>query len=53
MPLSELRKKHLVDGAVFLVDETPWLQAALYHHGLRFQHETHEIGTLSNVSSGN
>lgn len=37
----ELRKKHLVNDAVFLVDSASWLQPALTHHGLRFQHETH------------
>ena len=41
MFLSELREKHLVDDAVFLIDKAPWLQAALHRHGLRFQHETH------------
>jgi transposase-like protein len=37
----ELREKHDVDDAVFLVDGAPWLQAALRRHGLRFQHVTH------------
>ncbi|WP_435346737.1 IS6 family transposase [Haloarchaeobius sp. HRN-SO-5] len=41
MFLSELREKHLVDDAVFLVDGAPWLQAACHRHGLRFQQETH------------
>jgi transposase-like protein len=31
MFLTELREKHLVDNALFLVDSTPWLQAALHH----------------------
>ncbi len=39
--LRELREKHDVTDAVFLVDSAPWLQAALHRHGLRFQTETH------------
>jgi transposase-like protein len=39
--LSELREKHQVDDAVFLVDGAPWLQVACHRHGLRFQHITH------------
>jgi transposase-like protein len=41
MFLSELREKHLVDDATFLVDGAPWLQAACHRLGLRFQHVTH------------
>jgi len=41
MFLSELREKHLVDNAIFLVDGAPWLQAACHRHDLRFQHETY------------
>ena len=41
MFLSELREKHQVHDAVFLVDGSPWLQAACHRHGLRFQHVTH------------
>ena len=41
MFLKELREKHLVDDAIFLVDGAPWLQAACHHLGLRFQHVTH------------
>jgi transposase-like protein len=41
MFLAELREKHLVDDAIFLVDGAPWLQAACYRHSLRFQHVTH------------
>jgi transposase-like protein len=41
MFLVELREKHLVDDALFLVDSAPWLQAALDRHGLRFQYERH------------
>ncbi len=37
----ELRQRHDVDEALFLVDGAPWLQAALHRHGLDFQHETH------------
>lgn len=47
MFLGELREKHLVDDATFLVDGVPWLQAACHRHGLRFQHETH--GYRNNV----
>jgi transposase-like protein len=39
--LAELRAKHTLDDAVFLVDGAPWLHAALDRHGLRFEHETH------------
>ncbi|WP_423750602.1 IS6 family transposase [Salinirarus marinus] len=41
MFLSELREKHQIDDATFLVDGAPWLQAACHRHGLRFQHITH------------
>ncbi|QCC49377.1 IS6 family transposase [Halobellus limi] len=41
MFLTELREKHLVDDAIFLVDGAPWLQAACHRHSLRFQHVTH------------
>ncbi|WP_251329719.1 IS6 family transposase [Haloplanus pelagicus] len=40
MFLSELRDKHLVDDVIFLVDGTPWCQAACHRLGLRFQHVT-------------
>ena len=39
--LTELREKHRVSDAMFLVDGAPWLQAALFELNLRFQHETH------------
>ena len=39
--LGELRDKHDVENAFFLVDGAPWLQTALSRHGLRFQHVTH------------
>lgn len=42
MFLAELREKHLVSDAIFLLDGAPWLQAACHHHSLRFQHVTHE-----------
>ncbi|MEZ3163925.1 IS6 family transposase [Halorubrum sp. RMP-47] len=41
MFLSELREKHQVDDAVFLVDGAPWLHAACHRHGLRCQHVAH------------
>ncbi|WP_353633913.1 IS6 family transposase (plasmid) [Halobacterium sp. NMX12-1] len=41
MFLAELREKHLVDDAVFLVDSAPWLQAALHRHGLDYRYEKH------------
>jgi transposase-like protein len=39
--LAELRDKHLVDDAVFLVDSAPWLQAALHRDGLDYRYEKH------------
>lgn len=39
--LRELRRKHDVETALFLVDGAPWLQTALRRSSLRFQHETH------------
>ena len=39
--LRELREKHDVDDAEFLVDSGPWLKAALHDLHLRFRHETH------------
>ena len=39
--LGELKQKHDVEDAEFLVDGAPWLHAALHRHGLRFQHVTH------------
>jgi len=50
MFLDELREKHQVDDATFLVNGAPWLQAACHRHGLRFQHVTLGIGMLSNIS---
>ena len=41
MFLADLREKHLVEDATFLVDGAPWLKAACHHLGLRFQHITH------------
>jgi transposase-like protein len=41
MFLSELREKHLVDDALFLVDSAPWLQAALHRHGLDYRCKKH------------
>lgn len=39
--LGELKQKHDVEDAEFLVDGAPWLHAALHRHGLRFHHVTH------------
>jgi len=39
--LQELREKHDVEDAVFLVDQGPRLYAALHRYNLRFQHVTH------------
>jgi len=39
MFLAELKEKHLVDDALFLVDSAPWLQAALHRHGLDYRYE--------------
>jgi putative transposase len=39
--LHELREKHDVDDAVFLVDDADWLQTALQRHGLDFRYELH------------
>jgi putative transposase len=41
MFLRELRKKHAIDDAVFLVDDANWLQTALQRHGLDFRYERH------------
>jgi len=45
--LAELREKHLVDNALFLVDPAPWLQAALHRHGLDYRYE--KRGTRNSV----
>jgi transposase-like protein len=39
--LAELREKHPVDDAMFLVDGGQWLHAALHRHGLDFRWVTH------------
>jgi putative transposase len=39
--LRELREKHDIETAVFLVDGAKHLQTALHRAGLRFQHERH------------
>ena len=39
--LGELREKHDVDDAVFLVDDADWLKTALQRHGLDFRYELH------------
>ncbi|WP_436926972.1 IS6 family transposase [Halosimplex amylolyticum] len=41
MFLVELKGKHDVESAEFLVDGAPWLQTACDRHGHRFQHVTH------------
>ncbi len=41
MFLRELDEKHDVEDAVFLVDSTPWLKAALHQLGLRLRYEKH------------
>lgn len=38
--LRELAEKHSVEGAEFLVDGAPWLQAGLFQLGIHFRHET-------------
>ena len=43
MFLAELREKHHVDEAVFLVDSASWLKAALHRHGLEFRYEKHGL----------
>jgi putative transposase len=39
--LRELREKHDVDDALFLVDDAPHLKSALHRAGLRFQLDRH------------
>jgi transposase-like protein len=39
--LQELAEKHDVVDSLFLVDDAPWLQVALFELSLRFQHVTH------------
>jgi transposase-like protein len=53
MFFSELREKHLVDDALFLVDSAPWLQAAFHRHGLNYRYENMVIGMPSNISFKN
>ena len=45
----ELREKHDVDDAVFLVDGATPLIDACNRHGLRFRYKNTEIGTMANV----
>jgi transposase-like protein len=48
--LGELKQKHDMEGAKFLVDGAPWLHAARHRHGLRFQHANHgNHNTIKNV----
>ena len=39
--LRELRDKHDIEDAEFLVDDAQWLQTALQRHGLDFRYERH------------
>jgi len=39
--LGELREKHDVDDAIFLVDDADWLKTSLQRHGLDFRYELH------------
>ena len=41
MFLAELREKHLISDALFLVDSALWPQAALHRHGLDYRYEKH------------
>ncbi|WP_276256326.1 DDE-type integrase/transposase/recombinase [Halomontanus rarus] len=41
MVLRELREKHNVEDAVFLVDSAPWLKATPHYLGHRFRYEKH------------
>jgi len=41
MFLSELREKHDVDDATFLVDDADWLKTALDRHALTCRYEPH------------
>ncbi len=41
MFLAELRDKHLVYDALFLVDSALWLQAVLRRQGLDYKYEKH------------
>jgi len=50
--LQELRKKHDVSDAVFLIDHAHHLAAALRRAGPDFNQFAMEIGMLSNVSFG-
>ena len=52
--LAELRDKHLVDDAIFLVDSAPWLQVALHRHMASITDTKNTaIETASNVSFEN
>jgi transposase-like protein len=53
MFLAELREKHLVDDALFLVDSAPWLQAALTDTASITDTKNMVIGMPSNVSFEN
>lgn len=51
MFLTELREKHEVDGAVFLVDSAHGSKPHLMITDSDFDTKYMEIGTLSNISS--
>jgi transposase-like protein len=51
--LQEFTEKHDIADSLFLVDDAPWLQAALFELSLRFQHVHMEIGIPSNSCSKN
>ena len=40
MFLRELKQKHTIDDAEFLLDGAPWLHAGLIELGMHFRHET-------------
>ncbi len=45
--LSELTEKRAVGSAVFLIDSSSCLNAALHRHGLRFRYEKHGNRNIS------
>ena len=47
---AEIREKHDVDDAVFLIDESQSLKHACRPHSLDFRYENREIGIMSNVT---
>jgi len=49
MFLAELRDKHLVNDALFLVDSAPWSKPTLHRHSLDSQYEKHGNRNRSDV----